>query len=399
MKMTPRISLSRFSPLHALFVALALTLGACKGSGETHAANVDVAAVQEDSVVTRSNDKAVLYFVGDAMQHGKQISRAELLGKGDFDYSTCFELIEPTIQAADYAVVNLETPLGGGRGGYTGFPRFSAPDAYARQLKKVGFDLFLTANNHMLDRDDYGLRRTLAVLDTLGVDYIGTYNNVTERTEKVPFIKTINGIKFAFLNYTYGTNGIRAKEGAEVAYINDKKMKEEIALAKKAGAEMIVVAIHWGVEYVLNENAEQRRVAQLLLDNGVDMVIGGHPHVVQPMRMVDNPSTGKKSLVVYSLGNFISNMDKPDTRGGASVTAVVERDAEGNPQITDVAYDTFFVEKPTGPNTNFRVIPYSQSDLIPASQSNQWTIFNKNSQALFDKQNKDVTRIKTASER
>lgn len=336
------------------------------------------------------NVGADLIFVGDAMQHQDQLDRAKAEGGGStYDYSDCFSLIAPTITQADYAIVNLEVPLGGGND-YSGYPCFSAPDSYAEALRDAGFDLFLTANNHCLDRLDRGARRTLTALDRIGVDHIGTYHDRAQRDTLVPFIKNINGIKFAFLNYTYGTNGINPRQGAEVALIDRDKIKKEIALAKQKGAEIICVAVHWGIEYVLHENQSQRDLAQFLIDQDVDLIIGSHPHVIQPMQVVHNDKADKDVLVVYSLGNFISNMKTIDTRGGAMVHVRIERDDNGTPRFKFAQYDTLFSAKPAGNGTNFRVIPSSLSDQIPQSQQNHWLMFDKSARQIFNNFNINV---------
>lgn len=339
------------------------------------------------------NVTAELLFVGDAMQHQGQLDHALTQGGGkDYDYSQCFSLIAPEIVKADYAVCNLEVPLGGGPT-YTGYPCFSAPDSYAEALKNAGFDLFLTANNHCLDRSDKALRRTLTALDSLGVDHIGTYHDVKQRDDLVPFIKDIKGIKVGFLNYTYGTNGITAKSGAEVSLIDEAKMKAEIAETRSAGAELIVVCMHWGVEYVLNENAEQRRLAQFLIDQGVDMIIGGHPHVIQPMKIVVDKATGKRVPVVYSLGNFISNMKIVNGRGGALVRCRIERSADGKARFVDANYDTFFTVKPEAGGADYIVVPSWLSGQIPAAQKAAWNAFDKAAQKVFDLHNVDFPRL------
>lgn len=335
--------------------------------------------------------RAELLFVGDAMQHQAQLDRAKELGGNTYDYSDCFTLIAPEVTKADYAVCNLEVPLGGGPT-YSGYPCFSAPDSYAKALKDAGFDMFLTANNHCLDRRDKAARRTLAALDSLGVDHIGTFHDAAERDKAVPFIKDINGIKFGFLNYTYGTNGIEPAEGVEVALIDRDKMAEEIRRTREAGAEIIVVAIHWGVEYVLLQNKNQENIADFLTDQGADLIIGGHPHVIQPMKVVHNPNENKDVLIVYSLGNFISNMKTADTRGGALVRAVIERDADGVARFKHADYDTFFSAKPAGGKSNFKVIPSWMPEKIPAGQKAHWQLFDRGAQQIFDKHNVGVER-------
>ena len=384
-------------PTVASFAAVALLLGSicCSNKKSTDDSSVSSPTV---AVAQSKEAKATLIFVGDAMTHQAQLDQAKKLGKnGAYDFSDCFTLIAPEITNADYAVVNLETPLGGGKGGYTGFPCFSAPDSYAVALKDAGFDLFLTANNHTLDRGDSGLRRTITVLDSLGVDHTGTFKNLSERESKVPFIADINDIKVAFLNYTYGTNGITAKDGAEVSLIDREAMAREIDKARKAGAELIAVCPHWGVEYQLHEHPSQRSLVDFLLLQEVDMIIGGHPHVVQPMVMKETPS-GKTVPVVYSLGNFISNMKTDDTRGGAMVYISISRDAEGNSKVDGMSYDTFYAAKPdptAKPGSafrNFTVVPSSLAlDSIPASQKGWWNTFNRRAENLFSTSNHSVS--------
>lgn len=337
---------------------------------------------------------AELLFVGDAMQHQAQLDRARELGNGNYDYSECFRYIAPDVLQADYAVANLEVPLGGGPD-YSGYPCFSAPDAYAIALKDAGFDMMLTANNHCLDRGDRAARRTLLALDSIGLDHTGTFRDSLERRQKVPFIKEIKGIKFGFLNYTYGTNGIEPRDGVEVALIDRERMTQEIEATRSAGAEMIVVAVHWGLEYVLHENRSQRDLADFLIDNGVDMIIGGHPHVIQPMEIRHNDKENKEVLVVYSLGNFLSNMKTVDTRGGALLKVKVERDADGTPRIKNAAYDTLFAAKPEGDIKNFTVIPSAQAHRIPPMQRQHWNAFNNAATHIFNTCNKGIEAIET----
>lgn len=381
--------MTRYLPLAAL-----LLLGACSKTAalSDSADSATVSGQDGEQAPSHGPAEATLLFVGDAMQHQDQLDRAKALGEdGEYDYSGCFSLIAPAVKGADYAVVNLEVPLGGGRGGYTGYPCFSAPDAFAVALKEAGFDLFLTANNHTLDRGDAGLRRTLQVLDSIKVDHVGTYHDKEERERLVPFIKDVNGIRIAFLNYTYGTNGLEAKAGAEVSLIDKGSMADEMRRAREAGAELVVVMPHWGVEYVLTENAAQRDVAQFLIDEGADLVIGGHPHVVQPMKVVRSDKHDKDVLVVYSLGNFISNMKTGDTRGGAMVTAVVERGADGEARFKSATYDTFYAAKPDGTaRSNFRVIPSWRADEIPAAQRGWWNTFDGSARRVFSRHNINV---------
>ncbi|MCH5225517.1 MAG: CapA family protein [Muribaculaceae bacterium] len=343
----------------------------------------------ETALPSFGGSTAELVFVGDAMQHQAQLDRAKELGEGDYDYTDCFSLISPEIKRADYAVCNLEVPLGGPE--YTGYPCFSAPDSFAKSLQEAGFDLFLTANNHTLDRLDKGARRTLLALDSLKADHTGTFQDTAQRDSLVPLIKDINGFRVAFLNYTYGTNGIKPREGVEVSMIDTLKIRKEIERARELDAEIIVAAMHWGIEYVLLENNVQRQLADFLVDQGVDMIIGSHPHVVQPMKIVRNEKEGKDVLIVYSLGNFISNMKTADTRGGAIVWTKLGRDDQGRARFESAEYELLFAAKPEG-NRNFRVIPGWMEDSIPHQQRQHWEIFKRGATKVFDTHNIGVSR-------
>lgn len=318
---------------------------------------------------------ATLLFAGDAMMHEAQIS-ASRTASGTHDFSGCFEQVRPMIEEADFAVVNFEAPLGGKP--YAGYPCFSAPDEYPRALTDAGFDFFLLANNHILDRRDRGLHRTIATLDSLGIPHAGVYHDSAARDSLAPTIINVNDFKIGLLNYTYGTNGISVQHEAVVDYINTEKIAADIKGARGAGAELTAVCVHWGDEYHLLPNASQKRLADELVALGCDMVIGGHPHVVQPMELRTRPD-GRQALVVYSLGNFISNMRTVDTRGGAVVRVQLSRDSVGQPRIASADYSLVFVEP-----GKFRLTDPANSNDYRARA------FEKNARAIFDKHNINV---------
>lgn len=339
-----------------------------------------------------SAPQAELLFVGDAMQHQAQLDRALEMGGGkSYDYSDCFSLIAPEITKADYAVCNLEVPLGGGPD-FSGYPCFNTPDDFAVALRDAGFDMFLTANNHCLDRRGKAAQRTVDALDRIGVDHTGTWKNISERDSLIPLIKDINGFKVGFLNYTYGTNGIIPDRGIEVAMIDLEAISREIRKTREAGAEIIVTAMHWGIEYILTENNVQRSLAEFLVNEGVDLIIGGHPHVVQPMEIVHNDKEDKDVLLVYSLGNFISNMSTADTRGGAMVRAVIRRGDDGKARFVHADYDTLFCSKPKDSKSNYVVVPSWMPGEIPSAQKAHWNLFERGASKLFDSRNKGVER-------
>lgn len=333
-----------------------------------------------------SNNTVDLMFVGDAMQHAPQITAAEQ-PDGTYDYSPCFQYLVPDIEWADLAVVNLECPLGGKP--YTGYPCFSAPDSYARQLRDVGFDLFLTANNHCLDRRDKGLVRTCQTLDSLGIPHIGTYRDMAERNQLMPYIVNVKGMKIAFLDYTYGTNGIPIQGNVIVDFIDQQRIADDIAQARQEGADAICVNMHWGIEYQLKPVASQNTLADFLVSQGVDLIIGGHPHVIEPMEMRYSKEYDKNVLLVYSLGNFISNQSDIDTRGGAMVKVSLRKE-NGKAVVVEPRYKLFFVQKPQAKGQNYILIPESRPDLLRADSKAEFTRFMQRTHDLVMSHNKDV---------
>ncbi len=284
-----------------------------------------------------------IVFAGDAMMHTGQLEAAKRGDKG-YDYSACFSAIAPYVSDADYAVVNLETPVAGGA--YSGYPQFNAPASYVDALAAAGFDLFLTANNHTLDRRERGLKQTVALLDSLGLAHLGTYADAAQRDSRIPFIADINGFKVGFVNYTYGTNGFTVSGDAVVDYIDAETICADIAKTRNAGAEIIVAAMHWGEEYTLTPVRYEKQWARFLENEGVDIIMGGHPHVVQPMELRDNAKTGKPMFLAYSHGNFISNMMTRDTRGGLVTRVTIARDSVGNAYVKDATYRLVFTVPP-----------------------------------------------------
>lgn len=332
-------------------------------------------------------DEAEIVFAGDAMMHQAQLDAARRTD-GSYDFNGCFDAVAPWFQSADYAVVNLETPVG--TPPYSGYPCFNAPPNYLDALHNAGFDLFLTANNHTLDRRDRGLRATIEALDARSLAHIGTWRDSATRDAGLPFVRDIGGIMLGFLNYTYGTNGIVVRGDAVVDYIDRSRISDDISRARAAGAELLCVCVHWGDEYHMLPNAAQRSLADFLLAEGVEIIIGGHPHVVQPMEM-RRTAAGDNAVVVYSLGNFISNMKTRDTRGGAVVSVRIGRDANGRAHVAHAGWRLHFTVPPTGHGGNFRVVPADSCDTpmwLP-----QCDAFRRSAEAIFSRHNRGVLRL------
>lgn len=320
-------------------------------------------------------DEAEVVFAGDAMQHQSQLDAARTRS-GGYSYEGMFSRqVADYIASADYAVVNFEASIGGRP--HTGYPCFSAPEEYASALSDVGFDYFLLANNHILDRRDRGLHRTISALDTLGIPHSGIYHDLAARDTIVPEIVTVNGFRIAMLNYTYGTNGITVTGNAVVNYIDPERISDDVAAARAAGAELICTCVHWGDEYHLLPNRSQRQLADRLYAMGVDLIIGGHPHVIQPMELRTRPD-GSKALLVYSLGNFISGMRTDDTRGGAMVKVHLKRDERGRAIVDSAVYSLVYVDP------GFHLVPADKATDPRAVN------FRRNAEAIFNRHNDGV---------
>ena len=333
-----------------------------------------------------------LLFAGDMMQHAGQI-KAAALADGSYDYSECFAYVKDQIEAADLAIANLEVTLGGAP--YKGYPQFCAPDEFAMAIKDAGFDILTTSNNHCCDTCSRGLGRTLRILDSMDIPSLGTYRDSRDRQERYPLLVEKNGIRLALLACTYGTNGLPVPSPYIVNLIDTVQLKQDIAKAKAMQPDAIIAFIHWGVEYVLRPVNSQQRQADWLLAHGVDHVIGGHPHVVQPMEMRTD-SNGKKHSVVWSLGNYISNMTKDTTFGGLMVTLRLEkRMVNGQWSMAnnqDASYSLIWTTRPpiSGHKTH-RVYPIGIADsMLNAKERQMRDFFAKTARSLFDKYNLNI---------
>jgi len=288
-----------------------------------------------------------ILFAGDLMGHDGQIKSAWDEKSKTYRYDTCFSMIRNLVNSADIALLNLEVTLAGEP--YKGYPEFSSPDALAIAARNAGFDVFITANNHSLDGGKKGVERTIDVLDNNGIIRTGTFKDSIQRAIEYPLIIEKNNIRLAILNYTYGTNGLVVRPPNIVNYIDTVVIIKDIAKARLAEPDFIFVTLHWGLEYQRNENSQQRELADYLLENGADAIIGSHPHVIQPIRKYyNNPADSSSfNLVVYSLGNFISNQGDRYRDGGLMVK--VELQKTGKTRVTDFETHPLFVYKPSRP--------------------------------------------------
>jgi poly-gamma-glutamate synthesis protein (capsule biosynthesis protein) len=287
-----------------------------------------------------ANDQIVtLIFAGDIMGHSPQFQSAYDIQTKTYDYKVCFENVKPYIESADIAVANLEVTLAGPP--YSGYPNFSSPDALLDALKYTGYDVMLTANNHVLDRGKHGFERTLKVLSDKEMKFVGSYLNQQQRDTLYPLIIDTHGLKIAFLNYTYGTNGYKPLSPTIINVIDTNQIKKDIKKARSKSADIVVMTVHWGTEYQTKAGIEQQKLAKLFAREGVDLIIGSHPHVVQNAELLEIDST-RKVPVFYSLGNSISNQRNINTDGGIMVKVEIGANSK---QILKTTYLPVYVHK------------------------------------------------------
>lgn len=247
-----------------------------------------------------------LVMAGDVLLHLRLAYWSEN-GKGGYDFNPIFKLIKPIIKKADLAIVNQETILGGKELGVSGYPTFNGPYELGDAIANAGFDVVLQSNNHSLDKGKQGIYNCLNFwkkypkIKTVGI-------NTSEAQKKKLCIYKKNGIKVAILNYTYGTNGIPLPKDMPYAvnYLVKDEVINDIKRAEKE-ADFTIVCPHWGTEYYRGITDYQKTWSKIFVENGVDLVLGAHPHVIEPIKYVTDKKTGHKMLVYYSLGNFVNS--------------------------------------------------------------------------------------------
>ena len=251
------------------------------------------------------NREVSLVMVGDVLLHTK-VYESGLMEDGSYNYDHMFAHVKEDIEAADIALVNQEVILGGRELGLSDYPAFNGAYEVGDSLVDAGFDVILHATNHALDKGKKGLLNCIHFWKEEYPDIAVLGIHETEEESQEIYVQEINGIRIAILNYTYGTNGIPLPLGMPYAVEvwNEEQITQDVAHAQE-NADFVIVCPHWGTEYVLQETADQRNKAQFLADLGVDLVIGTHPHVVEPVEWVTGVS-GNEMLVYYSLGNFIN---------------------------------------------------------------------------------------------
>lgn len=373
----------------SFFAILALLLSSCNSNAAQHQDSV-----VSDTVKVQNNEphEITLLFAGDLMQHGVQFKAALAAGGGThYDYEEVFRYVKDEISAADVAIGNFETTTAGGTP--TTYPQFNAPDEYLYACRDAGFDILYTANNHSCDKASKGITRTIQMCDSIGVPHIGTYVDQSERDREYPYILEKNGFRIALLCYTYGTNGIPVPKPHIVNQIDTVQIRKDIQKAKSQNVDCIIAGVHWGEEHALQPNAGQKRLADWMFKNGVDHIIGGHPHVVEPAEVRED-GDGNKHLLVYSLGNYVSNMSKPNNDGGMMVKMTLTKTGdEVGATLKDCGYSLTWVSRPqVSGHKNYRIYPASvPQSMLNAAEKSRFNTTLTTERNLFEKYNKGIS--------
>ncbi|GIK62191.1 MAG: CapA family protein [Ignavibacteriota bacterium] len=259
-------------------------------------------SVPEDSVLT-----VTLCFTGDLMCHSTQFNYANV-GADTFDFTGVYTEVKTFLSESDFTVGNLETVVAGKNKGYSGYPYFNAPDDFIYALKDAGFDLLITANNHALDQGWDGVKRTIEIINDNQLYQTGTFVSKEDRDSVRIF--EINSITIAFLAYSENTNGLPIPKGKDFAInlIDEELMKNDIVKAREKNVDVVLVHLHFGQEYLREPDDYQKQIVNKIIEYGADIIIGGHPHVIQPVNFFKtNNAKLDSGFVAYSLGNFVSN--------------------------------------------------------------------------------------------
>jgi hypothetical protein len=337
-----------------------------------------------------------LIFAGDIMQHMPQVDAAWNEELGVYIYDSCFKYITPWLAGADLAIANFETTLAGKP--YSGYPAFSSPDELVNGLLHAGIDIVGTANNHCCDRGRNGIERTVSVLDSLGMMHMGTYATADSYRKANPMIVNTRGFRLAFLNYTYGTNGIPVPENNVVSLIEKDRLQADMKAAHDSAVDMTIVFIHWGEEYQRSPNAFQKDIAANLFANGADIIIGSHPHVIQPMEWRKSDTLQKEQLVVWSLGNYVSNQRKRYTDGGTMFSVKLKKES-GHTSIKEAGYQLTWVHNPVEKGKKqYYILPAARYEndtiLLGPEARSDLKLFLSDSRELLDGNNLNISEIK-----
>lgn len=341
--------------LPLFFLVLFLSIHFNDGISE---AKKTISSAQDSCVTIR------LSVVGDIMCHTPQLAYAKT-DNDKYDFDPVFREVNKYFSKADFLLGNFETVTGGSDKEYTGYPFFNTPDDFVASLKHSGFNILSTANNHALDQGEKGALRTIEIIKKNRINYNGTFNSQRDRDSIRIF--NIKGIKTAYLAYSYGTNGnpIPKEKPYLINIIDSGLIKKDIAAARKNGAELVIVHFHFGEEYKREPVLSQRKAVECAVNCGADIIIGGHPHVIEPIDYYKTVN-GKLAtgFVVYSMGNFISNQQWRYSDVGMILSIEVTKNIRNDSLfISKVDYTPTWVFKGSIKGKNeYVILPVSSPD-------------------------------------
>lgn len=309
--------------------------------------------------------------VGDNLIHDGIFQQAQKrAGEGGYDFSYCYARVKPTIAAADIATINQETIVAKSYEP-SGYPLFNSPQELGAEVVKTGFDVVNLANNHMLDKTAKGLREAIDYWDASGLVRTGAYKDEAD-LNKVEYIEK-NGLKIGLVGITQYTNGLTLPNGSELRYIltTDEATIERKIKAAKESCDVVLVNVHWGSEYTTKPSADQRNLAKKMAQWGANVIIGHHPHVLQPVEWIEN-SDGTRTLVAYSLGNFISQQNTAARVIGGMLHYSVSKDfSTGKVTVSDVSFETIVTHYVSGTH-DVQIYPLSEyTDALAKKQASR----------------------------
>jgi len=352
------------------------------------AGTVEETVIKEEPIaeapVLRS---ATIRTLGDFVVHDTVFKAAKRDGNAqiEYDFSPMLSYIKDYIGGADFTVANVDGCLGGKdayKYGYSGYPQFNTPEHILYALKEAGVDMLTLANNHMLDGWFDGLQGTIANVENVGLYHIGANRSAAEKEQ--PYILEINGISVGFMNYTVSLNSMDTAKGMDPKAlefgVNATKNSDPTAYAaslRAAGADVIVCFMHWGTEYTSSPDKDQESLADMLVTAGVDVIMGGHPHQVQPAKWLTGTNQfgeEQKTLCVYSIGNFLSDQRGESTSGGIIFDFTIQERADGSFEITSPGYIPTWVWRTGSGDSDYKYYVLPTQDYLrtrPAGMSNK----------------------------
>ena len=324
---------------------------------------------------------ARLVFAGDLMQNLPQVQAARTrvkTGNNRYDYTESFQDVKPIFQQADLAIVNLETTISA-TGNYSGFPLFRSPKDLIETMSNIGIDVAVMANNHAFDGGKQGVLTTLSLLDSIGIRHTGVFTGVNDKQDHHPLYLQTNGLRFALLNYTYGTNGLPVPEGLYINKIDTAVIKSDLQQIDRTQTDGVIVYFHWGNEYEKKPNVIQKSLAELCHRNGAEIVVGSHPHVVQPIFFNQEEDGLVRNVTVFSLGNLVSNQRNRYQDGGV-IVAIDVRKTKGQPLELSILYTPVWVKLP-----QYRILTTSAANTVALSPAERkaYELFIKDTYQLL----------------